>query len=173
MMLKKYLIKLDPISIRLISYNIKIKGFENAIEEYLRSMDCTTVYPNGDRPRQTINYGYNLAISSLYFILDHSINRKEPIITKEKYKEIEARMNDIHSINIQFEKDNPPIVYKKSKTVNKTTNTISKTDKVPKEVKVKKPTKAELKLAERVSKLNKLSMNFKIKSVDTDDTIQT
>lgn len=42
----------------------------DAIESYIKDLDCTTIYPNGSRPRQTINYGYRITLSSIEYILD-------------------------------------------------------------------------------------------------------
>lgn len=42
----------------------------DAIESYIKDLDCTTIYPDGSRPRQTINYGYRITLSSIEYILD-------------------------------------------------------------------------------------------------------
>ena len=42
----------------------------DAIESYIKDLDCTIIYPDGSRPRQTINYGYRITLSSIEYILD-------------------------------------------------------------------------------------------------------
>jgi hypothetical protein len=38
----------------------------DAIESYIKDLDCTTIYPDGSRPRQTINYGYRIQFDEVY-----------------------------------------------------------------------------------------------------------
>lgn len=161
-MFQKYLIELDEWDRRSIRNNIKLMGIENNIKWYLNHIDCTRIYENGDRPNQTINYQYRHAISSLMYILDKALNNPKPLITKTYYDETLNKIKEIHLNNLEFEKTNPPIVYsKKRKTVKKTVKSSSNKTTEPKD-KIKKPTKAELKLAEKAAKLNKLTVNFKI-----------
>lgn len=163
-MFQKYLIELEELDKRDIKYDVKRKGLKETIDYYLHLIDCTRIYPDGSRPNQTINYQYLTYISRLFYILDKSLNSQKPLITKEYYDETINKIKSIHENNLNFEKINPPIVYSKK---NKTTKTPKdKADKpAVKRERQKKPTKAELKLAEKVSKLNKLTVNFKISEV--------
>lgn len=70
MIIKGYEEKLDDRDIRYINYVIDKSTMADAIESYIKDLDCTTIYPDGSRPRQTINYGYRIAISSIEYILD-------------------------------------------------------------------------------------------------------
>ena len=70
MIIKGYEKKLDDRDIRYINYVIDKSTMADAIESYIKDLDCTTIYPDGSRPRQTINYGYRITLSSIEYILD-------------------------------------------------------------------------------------------------------
>lgn len=70
MIIKGYEEKLDDRDIRYINYVIDKSTMADAIESYIKDLDCTTIYPDGSRPRQTINYGYRITLSSIEYILD-------------------------------------------------------------------------------------------------------
>lgn len=70
MIIKGYEEKLDDKDIRYINYIIDKSTMADAIESYIKDLDCTTIYPDGSRPRQTINYGYRITLSSIEYILD-------------------------------------------------------------------------------------------------------
>lgn len=70
MIIKGYEEKLDGMDIRYINHLINKSNAHGAIEYFIKDLDCTTIYDDGSRPRQTINYGYRIAISSIEYILD-------------------------------------------------------------------------------------------------------
>lgn len=70
MIIKGYEEKLDGMYIRYINHLINKSNAHGAIEYFIKDLDCTTIYDDGSRPRQTINYGYRIAISSIEYILD-------------------------------------------------------------------------------------------------------
>lgn len=70
MIIKGYEEKLDDRDIRYINYVIDKSTMADAIKSYIKDLDCTTIYPDGSRPRQTINYGYRITLSSIEYILD-------------------------------------------------------------------------------------------------------
>lgn len=70
MIIRGYEEKLDDRDIRYINYVIDKSTMADAIESYIKDLDCTTIYPDGSRPRQTINYGYRITLSSIEYILD-------------------------------------------------------------------------------------------------------
>lgn len=70
MIIKGYEEKLDDRDVRYINYVIDKSTMADAIESYIKDLDCTIIYPDGSRPRQTINYGYRIALSSIEYILD-------------------------------------------------------------------------------------------------------
>lgn len=160
--LNKYVIELDGASKRYIVHTIKTLGEERAIDGFIHDMDCTRVYKDGLRPCQTTSYQYNSAISYLFAVLTYY----KDIIGKNidvKYKqEIIDRMIAQHNKNVAFELVNPPIVYT---TKGKTVKARGSKPKIDKPIKEKKPTVAEMKLAARAAKFNKLTVDFKVKAI--------
>lgn len=107
MIIKGYEEKLDNRDIRYINYVIDKSTMADAIESYIKDLDCTTIYPDGSRPRQTINYGYRITLSSIEYILDKAqsyIDYRNTII---------KRIIDIHEKNLDFERRNPVRYYSK------------------------------------------------------------
>lgn len=160
--LNKYVIELDGAAKRYIVNTIKTLGEEKAIDGFIHDMDCTRVYKDGLRPCQTTSYQYNSAISYLFAVLTYYKDITGKNIDVTYRQEIIDRMIVQHNKNIAFELVNPPIVYTtKGKTV-KARGSKVKTDKPVKE---KKPTVAEMKLAAKAAKFNKLTVDFKIKAI--------
>lgn len=107
MIIKGYEEKLDDSDIRYINYIIDKSTMADVIESYIKDLDCTTIYPDGSRPRQTINYGYRITLSSIEYILDKAqsyIDYRNSII---------KRIIDIHEKNLDFERRNPVRYYSK------------------------------------------------------------
>lgn len=101
MIIKGYEEKLDDRDIRYINYVIDKSTMADAIESYIKDLDCTTIYPNGSRPRQTINYGYRIALSSIEYILDklYLVLKDHPEKAQsyiDYRKSIIKRITDIH-----------------------------------------------------------------------------
>lgn len=118
MIIKGYEEKLDDRDIRYINYVIDKSTMADAIESYIKDLDCTTVYSDGSRPRQTVNYGYRIALSSIEYILDKLYlvleNHPEKAQDYIDYrKNIIKRIIDIHKKNIDFERINPVRYYSK------------------------------------------------------------
>lgn len=163
MIIKGYEEKLDGMYIRYINHLINKSNAHGAIEYFIKDLDCTTIYDDGSRPRQTINYGYRIAISSIEYILDqlYLVLEEHP----EKAQDyIDYRNNiikkviNIHEKNIDFERRNPVLYYTKesrkrtrsSSRVNTakdifTNNAIDVSIGVAKAVKSKKETVAQRK----------------------------
>ena len=160
--LNKYVIELDGAAKRYIVNAIKTLGEEKAIDGFIHDMDCTRVYKDSLRPCQTTTYQYNSAISYLFAVLTHykEITGKN-IDTKYK-QEIIDRMIAQHNKNIEFELVNPPIVYS---TKGRTVKARGSKPKIDKPIKEKKPTIAEMKLAAKAAKFNKLTVDFKVKAI--------
>lgn len=118
MIIEGYEEKLDDVYIRYINHLINKSNIHGAIEYFIKNLDCTTIYADGSRPRQTINYGYRISISSIEYILNqlYLVLEKHP----EKAQDyIDYRNNiikkviAIHEKNIDFERDNPVRRYSK------------------------------------------------------------
>ena len=106
MIIKGYEEKLDDRDIRYINYVIDKSTMADAIESYIKDLDCTTIYPDGSRPRQTINYGYRITLSSIEYILDkHEKNldfeRRNPI----RYYSKESRKRTRSASRVNQSKD--------------------------------------------------------------------
>lgn len=118
MIIKGYEEKLDDRDIRYIKYVINKSTMADAIESYIKDLDCTTIYPDGSRPRQTINYGYRITLSSIEYILDKACLILEHCPEKAQgymdYRNsIIKRIIDIHEKNLDFERRNPVRYYSK------------------------------------------------------------
>lgn len=114
----KYIEKLEDVDIRWYNYLIKYKGGEhNALKSLLKDLDCTKIYNNGQRPMQTINYGYRADIAGFIYIYNKLIE-KEPNCDINYIDKLVNR----HEQNINFEKTNPPIYYTSKQTRSRTNN---------------------------------------------------
>lgn len=163
--LNKYVIELDGAAKRYIVNTIKTLGEEKAINGFIHDMDCTRVYNDGLRPCQTTTYQYNSAISYLFAVLTYYKDITGKNIDAKYKQEIIDRMIAQHNKNVEFELVNPPIVYSTKTKAAKTKSSKVKTDKPVKE---KKPTVAEMKLAAKAAKFNKLTIDFKIKAINNE-----
>lgn len=164
--LNKYVIELDGAAKRYIVNTIKTLGEEKAIDGFIHDMDCTRVYKDGLRPCQTTSYQYNSAISYLFAVLTYYKDITGKNIDAKYKQEIIDRMIAQHNKNIAFELVNPPIVYT---TKGKTVKARGSKPKIDKPIKEKKPTIAEMKLAAKAAKFNKLTVDFKIKAINKND----
>ena len=123
-----YITKLDKIDINILNNNIVEKGIENYLSLLLVYLDCSRII-NNMRMMQTIGYPYKRYISIYLYILDN-------ILDNDKYSEYEDKLISLHLKNLDFEKENPPIIYDK-KGFNEFK---SKTNKHPRRRKVKEQT---------------------------------
>lgn len=105
MIIKGYEEKLDDRDIRYINYVIDKSTMADAIESYIKDLDCTIIYPDGSRPRQTINYGYRITLSNieyildkLYLVLEHHPEKAQSYI--DYRNTIIKRIIDIHEKNL-------------------------------------------------------------------------
>ena len=144
----------DTFSLNTLNEDIENLGAKKAIESYYKYADCTKIYPSGIRACQTIDYTYKFYISKIYYIIINYMN--------DNINEELSKLIDFHKHNIEFEKDNPPIVYK-------TKNKKGKTSKVKDLFEEDKPSRKELKIA----KINKLTFNFKTINNGNGNDVQT
>lgn len=126
--LKDYQIDLDKFDIEMLNNNIVEKGIENYLSLLLVYLDCSRII-NNMRMMQTIGYTYKRYISTYIYILNN-------ILDKNKYSEYVNNLISLHLKNLDYEKENPPIIYDK-KGFNEFK---SKTDKHPRKRKVKEQT---------------------------------
>ena len=127
-LLKDYIIELDRFDISLINKYIVEKGIDNFLSQQLVYLDCSRII-NNMRMMQTIGYPYKAEISKYLYALDMIENNNTKM---SLYKD---KLLAIHTLNLAYEKDNPPILYDKEKIVN-----IKKENKHPRRRKVKEQT---------------------------------
>ena len=126
--LEDYQINLDKFDIEMLNNNVVEKGIENYLSLLLVYLDCSRII-NNMRMMQTIGYTYKRYISTYIYILNN-------ILDKNKYSEYVNNLISLHLKNLDYEKENPPIIYDK-KGFNEFK---SKTDKHPRKRKVKEQT---------------------------------
>lgn len=111
------LVDLDPTDIRMIEYNVKTKGAKEEYSSLLHDLDCSKGYI------QTIDYTYKHKVSKIIYIIEHYI---EDLSFKQVLIETLFKQ---HQDNLEYESNNPPVIYK--------TKTRTKKDKKPREYKEK------------------------------------
>lgn len=108
---KRYIIPLDDSIKRICSNSVAEYGIDKAIENQLHYLDCTRIV-NGLRLMQTIGTPYQYEMSKLAYMLDTYLSDDE-----DKLSLYYNKIAEIHKANLKYEKDNPPIIYDKSKKV--------------------------------------------------------
>lgn len=109
---KRYIIPLDDSVKRICSNSVAEYGIDKAIENQLHYLDCTRIV-NGLRLMQTIGTPYQYEMSKLAYMLDTHLSDDE----EDKLSLYYNKIAEIHKANLKYEKDNPPIIYDKSKKV--------------------------------------------------------
>lgn len=109
---KRYIIPLDDNVKRICSNSVAEYGIDKAIENQLHYLDCTRIV-NGLRLMQTIGTPYQYEMSKLAYMLDTYLSDDE----EDKLSLYYNKIAEIHKANLKYEKDNPPIIYDKSKKV--------------------------------------------------------
>lgn len=162
--LNNYIDKSDTFINSFVDSEIKSVGLDCYLDYQFRRLNCTNIYPNGMRAIQTIDHSYKMNISETVYLIQNYV---------EEYKRDEyfIKLLTIHQNNLEYEKQNPPIIYKQEVTKSKTkTKNDDITEDKPKRTrkkntttkeKVPKQSAAERKLAAKVAKLNTLSFNIK------------
>ena len=109
---KRYIIPLDDNVKRICSNSVDEHGIDKAIENQLHYLDCTRIV-NGLRLMQTIGTPYQYEMSKLAYMLDTYLSDDE----EDKISLYYNKIAEIHKANLKYEKDNPPVIYDKSKKV--------------------------------------------------------
>lgn len=122
---KRYIIPLDDNVKRICSNSVSEYGIDKAIENQLHYLDCTRIV-NGLRLMQTIGTPYQYEMSKLAYILDTYLSDDE----EDKLSLYYNKIAEIHKANLKYEKDNPPIIYDKSKKVKNARTTRKKVKEV-------------------------------------------
>ena len=103
--LEDYSIELDKFDIKMLNNEVVEKGVENYLSLLLVYLDCSRII-NNMRMMQTIGYPYKRYISMYIYILNN-------ILDKNKYAEYVNNLISLHLKNLDYEKENPPIIYDK------------------------------------------------------------
>ncbi len=156
--IQQYIREPDAFMIEFVPHEIKSVGLNCFLEYSLKTLDCTCVWANGMRPMQTIGYPYMHEITQFVYTV------KTYVETSEQ-DDWFNRLLKQHSINVEYEKTNPPKWYDK-KTKDKFNKSVKskvkvKDNKTKQTDTSKKLSAAEKKLAAKVAKLNSLSINIK------------
>lgn len=162
--LNDYMDKSNTFISNFVDSEIKSVGLDCYLDYQFRRLNCANVYPNGMRAIQTIDHSYRVNIAETVYLIQNYVEEC-------KRDEYFIKLLMLHQSNLEYEKQNPPIVYKqkvtKSKIKTKVDDIIEDKPKRTKKKntttkeKVPKQTAAERKLAAKVAKLNTLSFNIK------------
>lgn len=109
---KEYTRQLDDIDKRFCTNYVAEHGVDGAIERQFQYLDCTRVKDNL-RLMQTIGVPYQYEMSKLAYILYTYLADDE----EAKLKYYLDKLAKLHKANLDYERDNPPIVYDKTKKV--------------------------------------------------------
>ena len=162
--LNNYIDKSDTFINSFVDSEIKSVGLNCYLDYQFRRLNCTNVYPNGMRAIQTIDHSDRVNITETVYLIQKYVEECE----RDKYF---IKLLTLHQNNLEYEKQNPPIIYKqkitKSKTKIKNDDIIEDKPKHTRnkntatKEKAPKQSAAERKLAAKVAKLNTLSFNIK------------
>ena len=149
--LKSYIVKLDEDFNKILIDNISNYGAETYFNMLLNYLDCTKIV-NGLRLHQTIGVTYKLDITRAYIVATEYL--------KEDSNKYIGILLDVHNKNLEFEKDNPPIIYKSKKVKEK-----------KEKLKLTKEDKAKISLATKAKTFSTLKFTFKPASNGNNNTI--
>lgn len=143
-----YAIDLDDFSKNYIEHQLKNEGFNAVFEKNLLILNCERSYNDGTRPMQTIDYYYKKTLSETLYAI-----RKQDVDIQDNLLEMLLKR---HERNLEYEKENPPIVYSNRKAKRK-----NNTNRAPnKDVKPSSPVKD--KQAKIANKLKLLTLKIKV-----------
>ena len=123
---KKYIITLEKSDIDIINITIAEKGIEGFFSQQLVYLDCSRIVKDV-RITQTTSFKYRVDISRYLHVINSIKNTKQYDIWLNK-------LITLHNNNLEYEKENPPIIYDKpaKKAVTKINKNPARRDKVVK-----------------------------------------
>lgn len=86
------------------------KTYFEVLDDILEELDCTKISSIG-RTMQTINYRYKFLMEAYNYVLNCAIDANR--INIEQFKLYKGKLDERHIANLEFEKDNPPVIYTK------------------------------------------------------------
>lgn len=154
---KKYHTDLDDVDRAMIDRRVEEKGIEEYLNQQLVYLDCSRII-QGMRMMQTIGYPYKREITSYLYALSGLAEDPE-------YEQVWLnKLIERHQVNLEYEKENPPIWYDgKPKKVSKRKPKAKEGDMFPEETKKAKISKAEAKLKAKLLGANLGFGGFKFK----------
>jgi hypothetical protein len=151
--IKQYIEVPDNFMINYVKHEIDRLTLDKFLDISIKALDARKVWDNGMRPVQTISYIYTRAITEFVYTVLTYVDS----IDRSKWFD---KLLVVHVANIEYEKINPPIDYDADKHKNKVKSVVTK-QSTPRRKKEDKPSAAEIKLANKVAKLNLLKFNIK------------
>ena len=140
--LKDYLIELDFFARSFIEQRVRKYGVESVLKNQFESLDCSRHTSTGELVQRTDSYAYKNELSQTIEIIK---------LYGEDKSDLFDRVLALHALNLQYEKEHPPVPVKTKRASSR-----------KKESKEKKETAAERKAKEKAAKIGKLSLNLKL-----------
>ena len=153
---KKYIITLEKNDIDIINTTIAEKGIEGFFSQQLVYLDCSRIVKEV-RITQTTSFKYRVDISRYLHIINSIKNTEQYDIWLNK-------LITLHNNNLEYEKENPPIIYDKpaKKAVTKINKNPARRDKVVKNTSNENITVSESLKSKLVGCVN-VKFNIKLK----------
>ena len=153
---KKYIITLEKSDIDIINATIAEKGIEGFFSQQLVYLDCSRIVKEV-RITQTTSFRYRIDISRYLHVINSIKNTEQYDIWLNK-------LITLHNNNLEYEKENPPIIYDKltKKAVTKINKNPARRDKVAKNTSNENITVSESLKSKLVGCVN-VKFNIKLK----------
>ena len=153
---KKYIITLEKSDIDIINTTIAEKGIEEFFSQQLVYLDCSRIVKEV-RITQTTSFKYKVDISRYLHVINSIKNTEQYDIWLNK-------LITLHNNNLEYEKENPPIIYDKpaKKAVTKINKNLARRDKVAKNTSNENITVSESLKSKLVGCVN-VKFNIKLK----------
>lgn len=153
---KKYIITLEKSDIDIINTTITEKGIEGFFSQQLVYLDCSRIVKE-IRITQTTSFKYRVDISRYLHVINSIKNTEQYDIWLNK-------LITLHNNNLEYEKENPPIIYDKpaKKAVTKINKNPARRDKVTKNTSNENITVSESLKSKLVGCVN-VKFNIKLK----------
>lgn len=143
--LDNYLLELDFFARSFIEQRVRKYGVKSVLKNQFESLDCSRHTSTGELVQRTDSYAYKNELSQTIEIIK---------LYGEDKSDLFDRVLALHALNLQYEKEHPPVPVK--------TKRVSSRKKEPKE---KKETAAERKAKEKAAKIGALKFSIKPKNV--------
>ena len=153
---KKYIITLEKSDIDIINTTIAKKGIEGFFSQQLVYLDCSRIVKEV-RITQTTSFKYRVDISRYLHVINSIKNTEQYDIWLNK-------LITLHNNNLEYEKENPPIIYDKpaKKAVTKINKNPARREKVAKNTSNENITVSESLKSKLVGCVN-VKFNIKLK----------